>query len=621
MIENPGFETGDLTSWRIAIGTARIVPTPVYEGQWSLELGTGPSSVEQIVPVRPDSRYRLEGWLRSGSGAEEVRLGVKGYSGSEKASASTLIAFSRVSVEFETGSDDSHVTIFVLHPPGNTPAYADSLSLEYLGDAAKKDDYAGVTNSIVVLPPRVPKTDQGIAQQPGDAMRWLMDAKFGMFIHWGLYAGPGRGEWYMHSAAIPPDQYRKLASPESGDEYFAADRYDPGHWAEVAKATGMKWMCLTARHHDGFCLFDSPHPNAFTSMQTLKRDLVAEYVAACHKAHLKVGLYYSPLSWRYPGYYDVTGTDCKKNPFGYTTDPAHKENARLMKEENYANVRRLMSAYGRIDHIFWDGGWLGEQGSDADAAYFHESGAFLDPKNAWPISPEYIERDRKGRPLGIMGLVRKHQPHVLVNPRYGWMGDYGDQEAGPPPTGPIRSSEIVQKCISIIPTWGYFRSATGEESVTSRDRIIEYLVNCVVRDMVFLLNFGPDRHGQMPSIVEQHLRSVGQWLDVVGESIYGTHGGPWQPVDGKIGFCYNGATIYTHLLQDYDGDRLVLPPVGPLRPVRAYDVFTRKPLAFTISRDRRVTISGIDRKSHPIDTIVAIAFDRDVMTYALSDTT
>ena len=120
----------------------------------------------------------------------------------------------------------------------------------------------------------------------------------------------------------------------------------------------MKWMCLTARHHEGFCLFDSPYPGAFTSMQTLHRDLVAEYVTACRAAGLKVGLYYSPLSWRYPGYYDVTGKDCQPNKFGFITDPTHVENARLMKEENYVNVKKLLTGYGKIDYIFWDGaGW------------------------------------------------------------------------------------------------------------------------------------------------------------------------------------------------------------------------------------------------------------------------
>ena len=610
-ILNAGFETGELSPWRIATGNVKVVSAPVHDGQWSLALGPGPSSAEQAVEVQPNSRYRLSGWVRSGSGSEEIRLGVKQRGRLEKAATSALVSYTEVSVEFVTGVDEREATVFLLHPSGPATAFADGLSMEYLGEAVD-EDYSNLADSIVALPPRIQKTAQGIAQQSNDAMRWLIDAKFGMFIHWGLYAGPGRGEWLMHFDKILPDEYRKLAFTESGDEYFSADQYDPRHWAEVAKSAGMKWMCMTARHHDGYCLFDSPHPNAFTTVQTHGRDLVTDYVDACRNAGLKVGLYYSPLSWRYPGYYDVTGTDCKPNVFGYETDRRHKENARLMKEENYVNVRKLMSDYGQIDHIFWDGGWLAEQGSDADAAYFHESGEFLDPNNAWPISPNLIEKDGDGRPLGIMGLVRRYQPHALVNPRYGWIGDYLDQESGPPPTGPIRSSDVVQKCISIHPHWGYHRSGIEEGDVITRDTIIEYLINCVVRDMVFLLNFGPDRHGRMPSIVEERLRAVGQWLDVVGEAVYATRGGPWQPVDGSHGYTCRDNVIYSHLLKDYLGDDLTLPPVGSLRPVRAYDVFTGAPLQFDLLDNRSVAVHGIDRSANPVDTIVAVVFDQEI---------
>jgi len=147
---------------------------------------------------------------------------------------------------------------------------------------------------------RVPQTSMGIAQLPNEKLDWFLDAKFGMFIHWGLYSGVGRGEWVMQNEGISPEKYRQYAYPESGEACFDAADFHPEAWAKLAKDAGMKWICLTTRHHDGFSLFDSPHTNAFTSMQTLHRDLVAEYVKACRGAGLKVGVYYSPLSWRYP---------------------------------------------------------------------------------------------------------------------------------------------------------------------------------------------------------------------------------------------------------------------------------------------------------------------------------
>ncbi len=462
-------------------------------------------------------------------------------------------------------------------------------------------------------PVRVPKSEMGVEQLPNDKLDWLLDAKFGMFIHWGLYSGIGKGEWYMENKGVPIDEYRKYAFPESGDAYFDAAQYDPAAWAGLAKDAGMRWMCLTTRHHDGFCLFDSPHPNAFTSMQTLKRDLVAEYAKACRAAGLKVGIYYSPLSWRYPGYFDVTGTDCKRNKWGYTTDPAHKENARLMKEENYLNVKTLLTQYGKIDHIFWDGGWLGQTGTDASSAFFHEPGKYLDPNNQWPVPEKYQDKEEStGKPLGIMGMVRKYQPDAITNLRYGWMGDIVEQEGPAETTGPIRSDAICDKCLTMqLGGWGYNAESDAKGRVMSRDKLIRYLANCVVRDMVLLVNVAPDRHGVIPALQQKNLREVGAWLAKAGEAVYGTRGGPWQPVDKEYGYCYKGKTVYAHLLDTYKGDTFKVPPLGKLKVQKVDDAFTGKPLAYDV-KDDGVTVTGLDRTSSPADTIIAVTYDAEV---------
>jgi alpha-L-fucosidase len=154
-----------------------------------------------------------------------------------------------------------------------------------------KFDYKSIkVAGIKPLPLRIPKSDQGIEAQPNSKLDWFMDAKFGMFIHWGIYAGPARGEWVMQNTGMNPEEYRKFAYPSSGDDYFAADKYDPNEWAQLAKDAGMKYMSLTTMHHDGYALFDSKYMNAFTSKQTHNRDLVKEYVDACRSHGLKVGL-------------------------------------------------------------------------------------------------------------------------------------------------------------------------------------------------------------------------------------------------------------------------------------------------------------------------------------------
>ena len=461
---------------------------------------------------------------------------------------------------------------------------------------------------------RVPQTQLGITQLSNEKLDWLLDAKFGMFIHWGLYSGPARGEWFMENVGMLPEAYRQFAYPESGEAYFDAADYHPEAWAQLAKDAGMKWMCLTARHHDGFCLFDSPYPNAFTSMQTLHRDLVAEYVKACRGAGLKVGIYYSPLSWRYPGYYDVTGTNCLPNKFGYRTDPSHVENARLMKEENYVNVKKLLTGYGKIDHIFWDGGWLGQQGSDADAAYFHEPGKYLDPANRWPIGKEYQDIEQgTGKALGIMGMVRKYQPDAITNLRYGWMGDIIEEEGPQETTGKIRSSVICDKNLTMQNGgWGYNAKSIANGNVMTRDQLVRYLANCVVRNMVLLVNVGPDRHGLIPGIEQQRLREMGRWIAKMSDAIYGTRGGPWQPVDYEYGYCYKRSVVYVHLLQDYTGNTFKMPPLGKLRVTKVYEVYTGRLLSH--QGDREVTIHDIDRTASPADTVVAVAYDGDVQS-------
>lgn len=121
-----------------------------------------------------------------------------------------------------------------------------------------------------------------------------------------------------------------------------------------------------------------------------------------------------------------------------------------MKEENYVNVKKLLTGYGHIDQIFWDGGWLGQHGSDADGAFFHEPGKYLEAANRWPIDSQYQDLEEgTGKPLGIMGMVRKYQPDAITNLRYGWMGDIIEEEGPRDTKGPIRSREICDKCLTM----------------------------------------------------------------------------------------------------------------------------------------------------------------------------
>jgi alpha-L-fucosidase len=473
---------------------------------------------------------------------------------------------------------------------------------------------AQAPSGITPLPPRMPKTEFGIAQQPNEKMDWLLDGKFGMFIHWGLYSGPAHGEWYRENQGMPEEEYRKFAYPESGDKYFAADSFNAGEWARLAKSAGMKFMNLVTQHHDGYALFDSKYINGFTSKQTHNRDFVKEYVDACRHYGLKVGLYKTLINWRYPGYYDVTGSDSKKNKFGYITDPAHKENARLMKEELYCMTKELMTRYGKIDELFWDGGWLAQQGQDADAAYFWEPGKYLDPKNQWPVNPYFGDMDSSaGKPLGLMGLVRKYQPDILVNSRSGWIGDYKSEEGGAAVKGPVRSEEVFEKCMSLTPAWGYTSDLEDSSKIISADRLKRMLSDCVIRNMVLLVNVGPDRHGRITGAETKVLLEMGRWLEQIGEAVYGTRGGPWNPKDDFYGYSYKKNTIYVYLLEGYNDNSFILPAINKGQQlVKAYDVDSKKEVTAKQNNRREITLTGFQHQKKGI-TIIAVELNKEVM--------
>jgi len=465
------------------------------------------------------------------------------------------------------------------------------------------------TNPLPLAPLRIPKLDKGVEQQSNEKIQWLQDAKLGMFIHWGVYSGPAQGEWYMENAAVPPEQYRTFFT-DTTSQQFTASAYNPADWAQLAKDMGAKYTVLTARHHEGFALWPTTHPNAWHAGQApMQRDLIAGYVTAVRNAGLRVGLYFSPLSWRYPGYYDVYGTNCLPNEWGDVTDPAHKENARIMKNEVYQQVRELVTRYGAIDDLWWDGGWLGQQGSDADAAFFWEPGKFRDAANEWPVDAAYSETDTAtGRPLGLTGLLRKNQPDAVSTLRSGWIGDFTSEEGGSVPTGEIRTGSLAEKCFTICGSWGYNAGA----SVMSFGTAMDILVNSWVRNMTCLLNVGPDRSGTVPTAQAALVRRIGGFMTTCGQAIYGTRGGPWQPVDGRYGFTYKDDTVYVHLLPGHSGTSFTTPSIGDARVTRVFDVAAGIDLPFTAGADGRVTITGINRTRIPEDSIVGVELDRSV---------
>jgi alpha-L-fucosidase len=139
---------------------------------------------------------------------------------------------------------------------------------------------------------------------------------------------------------------------------------------------------------------------------------------------------------------------------------------------------------------------------------------------------------------------------------------------------------------------------------------VRYLANCVVRNMVLLVSVGPDRHGTIPDLEQKRLREMGDWVAKMGEAIYSTRGGPWEPVDKQYGYCYKGSVVYVHLLKEYAGNTFKMPPLGALRVKKVFEVYTGRSLPY--EGDQAVTIRDIDRTASPADTVVAVVFDAEI---------
>ena len=334
-----------------------------------------------------------------------------------------------------------------------------------------------------------------------DRMQWWQEARFGMFIHWGVYSIPARGEWVMYQEHIPPSEYAPLASK------FNPRRYDPDEWVELAKRAGMKYMVMTTRHHDGFSLFDS-QVSEFTAPKTAAgRDLIQEYVEACHRGNMRVGFYFSLLDWRYPGYFRGPKVD----PVGW------KE----LVEYSHAQVRELCTNYGKVDILWYDGGW------------------------------PYTAEDWRSAELNAM--VRELQPEIVINNRSQLPEDHDTPEQHVRPSDPGRPWE---SCMTLNDSWGY---NAADDNWKSPRQVIKLLVRCASGGGNLLLNVGPKPDGTIPGESVRILRDVGRWMDRNGGSIYGTTRSSFGSSTGMT--TLKGRSLYAHVMR-WPGRQITIPRIG-----------------------------------------------------------
>lgn len=361
---------------------------------------------------------------------------------------------------------------------------------------------------------------------------WFEEARFGLFLHWGIYAVHAKGEWYASIARVPPARYARYF-----DAFDPVD-YDPRRWARLARQAGMRYAVLTAKHHDGFCLFDSAYTDYKSTNTPAKRDLVREYVEAFRAEGLRVGLYYSLVDWHHPDY------PAYADPFHpLREDPGRKdERCDFDRYLDYMHhqVRELCTNYGKIDLLWFDFSYEGRSGRD------------------W-------------RAEELVSMVRALQPDILINSRLEasggslgslltdapspWCGDFATPEQIIPPSPlkrPDGTSVLWEACQTMNNSFGYTHA---DRCFKTAKTCIHQLVECVSKGGNYLLNVGPDARGNVPLQSQNILAEIGDWMRQNSESIYGCGASPLDAAAFGCRTTCKGRTMYLHVMEQ---------PVGPL---------------------------------------------------------
>lgn len=381
-----------------------------------------------------------------------------------------------------------------------------------------------------------------------ERIKWFLEARFGIFIHWGLYSLLSRAEWVMYLERIPRGEYARLAGE------FRAEGFDAEAWAETARLAGAKYMVFTSRHHDGFSLFDTKHSDFKSTNTPAGRDFVAEYVEACRRAGLKVGLYYSLLDWRWGAYWRGP----QRDPEGWAE----------FLDYVHGQVEELCTNYGRI-HVLWFDG-------------------------AWPYKPE----DWKAQEL--LEKVRELQPQALVNNRTGLPGDFETPEQHVPWWSPPKRP--WETCMTMNDSWGYFES---DRNWKTPRQVIATLVTVVSLGGNLLLNVGPRGDGSFPPEAIELLSHMGRWMRASGESIYGASGAPFTTTVGPI--TAKGDKAYVHALR-WPGRRITVAGVGNTVS-GAYILATGEEVRVKQEGDR-VFLEGLPLlPPDPYDTVIVLELD------------
>ena len=398
------------------------------------------------------------------------------------------------------------------------------------------------------------------------ARRWFQDAKFGLFVHWGIYSTLADGEWVMNQRKIKVAEYEKLPA------FFDPQAYDPAEWVAMAKDAGMKYITITSKHHDGFAMFDSKVSDYNVVARTpYGKDVLKMLADECHKQDMKLFLYHSQLDWHSPDYFP-------RGRVGHDTGRPDSGDWYRYLDTMDAQLKELLTGYGEIAGIWFDGMW------DKPAADWRLAKTYKMIHDLQPAALVGSNHHLKPFPGEDFQMFEKDLPG------HNTTGFNDKVEIGDLPR---------EMCETMNDSWGFNLLDTHYKSAKD---IVQLLVKAAGYDSNLLLNVGPMPNGKIQPEFVSRLKEVGEWTARYGESIYGTRGGPVPPRDWGV-TTRKGDKVYVHIL-DWPDAVLALPKLG--KPVKAARYL--KDGAKIIFRERRdaVLLSLSDAARDPIDTIVVL---------------
>ena len=393
-------------------------------------------------------------------------------------------------------------------------------------------------------------------------LQWWREAKFGMFIHWGLYALPagtwkgqqipGIGEWIMQRAEIPVKEYEQLAGS------FNPVKFNAAQWVTLAKKTGQKYLVITSKHHDGFCLFKSQYTEYTIADGTpFGRDVIKELSDECRRQDLKLGFYYSQTQdWHHP---DGDGND-------WDFDPIKKDFAGYIEDYVKPHIRELLTNYGPVALIWFD-------------------------------TPKAITKEQSD---SLVNLVHELQPDCLASGRIGnALGDYASAGDNAIPEELVLADWETPATLN--DTWGF---KSYDHNWKSTEDLLHKLVDIASKGGNYLLNVGPTAEGVIPDPSVERLQSMGEWLAKNGESVYGTLPGPLQG-QSWCRTTKKSDTLYLHVFSWPEDGRLVVPGI---KSKSASLLDSGDELPVTVNNDGTI-VSGPSQTPDAIDTVVVLQLE------------